>query len=169
MKIAGPFSDYLIYTGPTLNSLISVGRKKCSKSNKRGGPINCVDRKNFQNWINVEFLLTMELGFFFIKKLHLCLNEICAACKLKSARFDYSGLVWRTFFVKILKRLSLSADLCIHFYWLSRLRQASHRKIIQKSALRLRLRRFKILTCLLLKLDCGILATLFGLIVQNHT
>ena len=42
MKIAGPFSDYLIYTGPTLNSLISVGRKKCSKSNKRGGPINCV-------------------------------------------------------------------------------------------------------------------------------
>ena len=139
MKIAGPFSDYLIYTGPTLNSLISVGRKKCSKSNKRGGPINCVDRKNFQNWINVEFLLTMELGFFFIKKLHLCLNEICAACKLKSARFDYSGLVWRTFFVKILKRLS--ADLCIHLYWLSRLRHESHRKITKNSALRLRLRR----------------------------
>ena len=35
--------------------------------------------------------------------------------------------------------LSLSADLCIHFYWLSRLRQASHRKIIQNLALRLRL------------------------------
>ena len=35
--------------------------------------------------------------------------------------------------------LSLNADLCIHFYWLSRLRQASHRKMIQSSALRLRL------------------------------
>jgi hypothetical protein len=34
---------------------------------------------------------------------------------------------------------SLSADLCIHFYWLSRLRQASHRIMIQNSALRLRL------------------------------
>ena len=41
--------------------------------------------------------------------------------------------------------LSLSADLCIQSYWLSRLRQASHRKMIQSSALRLR--RFKILTC----------------------
>ena len=44
---------------------------------------------------------------------------------------------------KILNRhclsLSLSADLCIHFYWLSQLRQASHRKMIQSSALRLRL------------------------------
>ena len=49
--------------------------------------------------------------------------------------------------------LSLSPDLCIHFYWLSRLRQASHRKMIQSSALRLRLWRFKILTCPLLKLD----------------
>ena len=57
----------------------------------------------------------------------------------------------RTVFVKILKRLSLSADLCIHSYWLSRLRQASHRKMIQSSALRLRLWRFKILTCPLLK------------------
>ena len=35
--------------------------------------------------------------------------------------------------------LSLSADLCIHFYWLSWLRQASHRKRIQSAALRLRL------------------------------
>ena len=35
--------------------------------------------------------------------------------------------------------LSLNADLCIHFYWLSRLRQASHRKMIQISALKLRL------------------------------
>ena len=35
--------------------------------------------------------------------------------------------------------LSLNADLCIHFYWLSRLRQASHRKMIQSSVLRLRL------------------------------
>ena len=35
--------------------------------------------------------------------------------------------------------LSLNADLCIHFYCLSRLRQASHRKMIQSSALRLRL------------------------------
>ena len=47
--------------------------------------------------------------------------------------------------------LSLNANLCIHFYWLSRLRQASHRKIIQSSALRQRLWRFKILTCPLLK------------------
>ena len=64
-----------------------------------------------------------------------------------------SQLNWRTVFVKILKRLSLSlsAYLCIHFYWLSWLRQASHRKLIQNSALRLRLRRFKILTCPLLK------------------
>ena len=38
-----------------------------------------------------------------------------------------------------MKRLSLSADLCIHSYWLSRLREASHRKMIQSSALRLRL------------------------------
>ena len=39
-----------------------------------------------------------------------------------------------------------SADLCIHFYWLSWLRQASHRKMIQRSELRLRLwlRLFKI-------------------------
>ena len=35
--------------------------------------------------------------------------------------------------------LSLNADLCIHFYWLSRLRQASYRKKIQSSALTLRL------------------------------
>ena len=45
----------------------------------------------------------------------------------------------RTVFVKILTRLSLSADHCIHSYWLSRLRQASHRKKIQSSALRLKL------------------------------
>ena len=52
-----------------------------------------------------------------------------------------------------MKRFSLSliADLCIHSYWLSWLRQASHRKMIQSSALRLRLWRFKILTCPLLK------------------
>ena len=56
----------------------------------------------------------------------------------------------RTVFVKILKHLSLNAYLCIHFYWLSWLRQASHIKLIQNSALRLRLRRFKILTCPLL-------------------
>ena len=53
--------------------------------------------------------------------------------------------------VKILKRLSLNADLCIHSYWLSRLRQASHRKMIQSSALRIRLWRFKIWTCPFLK------------------
>ena len=35
--------------------------------------------------------------------------------------------------------VSLNADLCILFYWLSRLRLASHRKMIQSSALRLRL------------------------------
>ena len=40
--------------------------------------------------------------------------------------------------------LSLSADLCIHSYWLSQLGQASHRKMIQSSALRLRLCHFKI-------------------------
>ena len=51
---------------------------------------------------------------------------------------------------QFLKRLSLS--LCIHFYWLSWLRLASHRKLIQNSALRLRLRRFKILTRPLLKI-----------------
>ena len=31
--------------------------------------------------------------------------------------------------------LSPNADLCIHFYWLSQLRQVSHRKTIQGSAL----------------------------------
>ena len=46
---------------------------------------------------------------------------------------------------------SPSADLCIHFYCLSELRQASQRKMIQSSAIRQRLRRFKILTCPLLK------------------
>ena len=35
--------------------------------------------------------------------------------------------------------LSLNDDLCIIFYWLSRLSQASHRKMIQSSALRQRL------------------------------
>ena len=35
--------------------------------------------------------------------------------------------------------LSLNADLCIHFYWLSRLREASHRKMIQSSTLRQRI------------------------------
>ena len=35
--------------------------------------------------------------------------------------------------------LNLNADLCIHFYWLSWLRQASHRKMIQSSVHRLRL------------------------------
>ena len=40
--------------------------------------------------------------------------------------------------------LSLNADRCIHFYWLSRLRQARHRKMIQSSALRLWLCHFKI-------------------------
>ena len=49
-----------------------------------------------------------------------------------------------------MKRLSLSADLCIHSYWLSWLRQASHRKMIRSLTLRLRLWRFKILTCPLL-------------------
>ena len=62
---------------------------------------------------------------------------------------------YRTVFVKNLKclslSLSLSAYLFIHFYWLSWLKQASHRKLIQNSALRLRLRRFKILTCPLLQ------------------
>ena len=55
----------------------------------------------------------------------------------------------RTVFVKILKRLSLSlsANLCNHYYWLCWLRQASHRKMIQSSALRPRLWRFKILKC----------------------
>ena len=33
--------------------------------------------------------------------------------------------------------LSFNADLCIHFYWLSQLRQASHKKKIQSSALKL--------------------------------
>ena len=47
-------------------------------------------------------------------------------------------------------RHSLSADICIHFHCLTSLRQASHRKMIQSSALRQRLRRFKILTCPLL-------------------
>ena len=32
-----------------------------------------------------------------------------------------------------------NADLCIHFYWLSWLRQASHRKMIQRAVLKLRL------------------------------
>ena len=49
--------------------------------------------------------------------------------------------------------LSLSSDLCIHSYWLSRLRQASYRKRIQSSALRLRLRCNKILTCPLLEIS----------------
>ena len=42
--------------------------------------------------------------------------------------------------------LSLSADLCIHFYCLSRLMQASQRKMIQSLALIIRLRQcqFKI-------------------------
>ena len=32
--------------------------------------------ENFQIWINVKFLLTMEVGFFFlIKRLQLCLNS----------------------------------------------------------------------------------------------
>ena len=46
----------------------------------------------------------------------------------------------RTVFVKILERLSLNlnADLCIHSHWISQLRQASHRKMIQSSALRLK-------------------------------
>ena len=35
--------------------------------------------------------------------------------------------------------LSLSADICIHFHCPRRLRQASQRKMIQSSALRLRL------------------------------
>ena len=41
---------------------------------------------------------------------------------------------------------SLNANLCIHFYWLSRLWRASHRKMIQSSALGLCLRlcQFKI-------------------------
>jgi hypothetical protein len=39
---------------------------------------------------------------------------------------------------------SLSADICIHFYCLSWLRQASQRKMIQSSFLRLRLSQFKI-------------------------
>ena len=61
--------------------------------------------------------------------------------------------ILRTVFVKILKHLSLSlsADLCIHSYWLSRLRQASHRKMNQNSALRLRLWQFKNLTCPILQ------------------
>ena len=44
-----------------------------------------------------------------------------------------------------MKRLcfSLSADLCIYSYWLSRLRQASHRKMIQSSALRLKTMTFQ--------------------------
>ena len=64
----------------------------------------------------------------------------------------YLKTIWnvvslRTVFVKILKplSLSLSADLCIHSYWLSQLKQASHRKMIQSSTLRLW--RSKILTC----------------------
>ena len=60
--------------------------------------------------------------------------------------------ILRTVFVKVLKRRSLSADLCIHSYWLNRLRQASHRKMIQSSALRLRLWCFKILTSPLLQI-----------------
>ena len=56
-------------------------------------------------------------------------------------KIDVTTSVLRTVFVKILKRLSLSlslsADLCIHSYWLSQLKQASHRKMIQSSALRL--------------------------------
>ena len=35
--------------------------------------------------------------------------------------------------------LSLNADLCIHFYWLSQQSQVSHRQMIQNSALKLRL------------------------------
>ena len=66
------------------------------------------------------------------------------------SNFYFFSNDWRTVFFKILKclSLSLSAYLCIHFYWLSWLRQASHRKLIQNSALR----RFKILTCPLLQL-----------------
>ena len=42
-----------------------------------------------------------------------------------------------TNFWMMFKSLYIWRDLCIHFYWLSRLRQASHRKMIQSSALRL--------------------------------
>ena len=42
------------------------------------------------------------------------------------------------------RSFGLNADLWIHFYWLSRLRQASHRNMIQSSALRQRLCQFKI-------------------------
>ena len=62
--------------------------------------------------------------------------------------FCFDQLKILLFFLSKLKEIlnwhSLSADLCIRFYCLSWLRQASQRKMIQSSALRLRLSQFKI-------------------------
>ena len=103
-------------------------------------------------WHSHSLCLSAELWIIFLWL--ACLSQLSQGqLQLDSVNKNWCKVQhWRRGHVKILKRLSLSlnADLCIHSYWLSRLRQASQRKMIQSSALRLRLIRFKILTCPLL-------------------
>ena len=67
--------------------------------------------------------------------------------------------------------LSLSAELCIHFYSLSQLRQASQRKMIQCLALRLSLRlsRFFLISGkIMIKTNLGNLHSPFDNIKKAH-
>ena len=100
-------------------------------------------------WFNPWFILLHTHSNVCATVEGRCL-EYLVCITLDSTSKSLHGIGLGTVFVKILKclSLSLSAYLCIDIYWLSWLGLASHRKLIQNAALRLR--RFKILTCPLL-------------------
>ena len=86
---------------------------------------------NFVLDFNIDFIVALDCQTWPM----LCLIE--SNFQVIQNFYRKGPIVLRTVFVKILKclSLSLSADLCIHSYWLSWLRQASQGKMIQSSAL----------------------------------
>ena len=110
------YSINYIYRQSTHSILVQSVSKKANVS----------ERKNF-----IFFKTNSEFH-----KYYLFYDYVYLFCLYLKAYVSEEVLNWHS--------LSLSSDLCIYFYCLSRLRQVSQRKMIQSSALRLRLSQFKI-------------------------
>ena len=64
-----------------------------------------------------------------------CRSNSCQETQMKWTTLEIKAYVSEEILNWHCLSLSLNADFCIHFYWLSQLRQANHRKIILSSAL----------------------------------
>ena len=64
-----------------------------------------------------------------------CRSNSCQETQMKWTTLEIKAYVSEEILNWHCLSLSLNADFCIHFYWLSQLRQANHQKMIQSSAL----------------------------------